>query len=321
MDPSSLTKTSFCGKTVDNVTKNEVKQFILDDMKLKCGGLGYKSRYAKLYNEQYSRNLNNPHVICLKSSGAPYLLYCTQINGVNYSFLIDKKVKPGYDFPKIFVTPYQFSSENHTGNEIYLGTLFEVELLRDKNTNWTLLLGDIYYNQSMDMRQVVITERISKIHEILSKRYTPNQFCDICPLQVKRYFDFCEKDYLMNTFIPNLSYKTRGFYFIPLKCSYSKILYLFQEGDLKQTKQKRTTLNFQIQPTLKRDVYELYLQGPTNIVKQGIACIPTLKCSRMVRSLFETNKDTVIVECRYNDKFKKWEPLQVATTVSRSDEI
>ena len=36
MDPSSLTKTSFSGKTVDNVTNNELKKFILDDMKLKC---------------------------------------------------------------------------------------------------------------------------------------------------------------------------------------------------------------------------------------------------------------------------------------------
>ena len=66
MDPSSLTKTSFSGKTVDNVTNNEVKEFIMNDMKLKCGGINYNSRYAKVYNEQYSRNLNNPHILCLK---------------------------------------------------------------------------------------------------------------------------------------------------------------------------------------------------------------------------------------------------------------
>ena len=48
MDPSSLTKTSFSGKTVDNVTNNELKEFILNDMKLKCGGIQYNSRYAKV---------------------------------------------------------------------------------------------------------------------------------------------------------------------------------------------------------------------------------------------------------------------------------
>ena len=74
MDPSSLTKTGFCFYIVDNVTNNEFKEFILNDMKLKCGNKQYNSRYAKVYNEQYSKNLNNPHIICLKSSGTPYLL-------------------------------------------------------------------------------------------------------------------------------------------------------------------------------------------------------------------------------------------------------
>ena len=31
MDPSALTKTSFCGKEIDNVTNNDTKKFILDD--------------------------------------------------------------------------------------------------------------------------------------------------------------------------------------------------------------------------------------------------------------------------------------------------
>ena len=50
MDPSSLTKTKFSGKTVDNVTNNELKKFILDDIKLKCGGIQYSTRYANQYH-------------------------------------------------------------------------------------------------------------------------------------------------------------------------------------------------------------------------------------------------------------------------------
>ena len=67
-----------------------------------------------------------------------------------------------------------------------------------------------------------------------------------------------------------------------------------------------------IQKTLKRDVYELYLQGPNNIVKQGIACVPNLKCSQMLRDLFNQSNDELIVECKFNPKFKKWEPIQRA---------
>ena len=306
MNPSSLTKTNFCGKTVDNVTNNELKEFILNDMKLKCGGIQYNSRYAKVYNEQYSRNLNNPHIICLKSSGTPYLLYCSQINGVNYSFLIDKKIKVGYDFPKIFVTPYKFNSS------VFSGTLFETELVRDEQNKWFLLLGDIYYHKSTSCKNRTIMDRMNIIHSCLEDEYNSDSFCDVCPIQVKRYFDYSEKDYIINDFIPQLDYGSRGFYFVPLKCSYSKILYLFKEGDLQIKEVKKDTLNFMIQKTLKRDVYDLYLQGPNNIVKQGIACVPNLKCSLMVRGLFEeldVHTD-LRVECKFNEKFGKWEPLQ-----------
>jgi hypothetical protein len=318
MDPSSFTKTSFCGKTVDNVTKNELKEFILNDIKLKCGNLSYNSRYAKVYNEQYSRNLNNPHIICLKSSGTPYLLYCTQINNVNYCFLIDKKVKVGYDYPKIFVTPYQFDKS------VFTGTLIETELVRDKNQNWFLLLGDIYFHKSAKCSNQVIMERINLIHTLLKTEYNPDSFCEVCPIQVKRYFDFKDKELIMNDFIPSLNYGTRGFYFIPLKSSYSKILYLFKEGDLQIKKEKKDTLNFLIKKTLKRDVYDLYLQGPNNIVKHGIACIPNLKCSQMLRLLFEETIDEhdLCVECLYNVKFEKWQPLHKSKEpMSKADDV
>ena len=93
MDPSSFTKTSFCNIEIDNITTNESKKYILNSLSLLCSNIKYNSRYAKVFNEQFSKNLNNPHVFFLKSSGTPYLLFLTQINGVNYNFFIDKKLK------------------------------------------------------------------------------------------------------------------------------------------------------------------------------------------------------------------------------------
>ena len=305
MDPSSLTKTSFCGKEIDNVTNNELKQFILNDIKLKCGGLSYNHRYAKIYNENYSKNLNNPHIICVKTSGTPYFLYCTQIHDVNYCFLIDKKIKVGYDYPKIFVVPYKFDSS------LFSGTLFETELVRDKSNNWFLLLADIYYNSSKNCKQKVIMERITMIHDILTTNYKSDSFCDICPIQVKKYFDYKDKDHLFSTFIPSLNYNIRGLYFVPIRTSYSNILYLFKEGELnvKSIVHKKDTLIFLVKKTLKRDVYDLYLQSTNNISKKGIACIPNLSTSILMRELF-TENDDISIECKYNKKFKKWQPIQ-----------
>ncbi len=162
------------------------------------------------------------------------------------------------------------------------------------------------------------------IHKLLDTDYNPDTFCDVCPLQIKKYFDFKDKEVIFNEFIPQLNYGTRGLYFVPLKASYSKILYLFKEGDLQIKEVKKDTLNFMIQKTLKRDVYDLYLQGPNNIVKQGIACVPNLKCSLMVRGLFEeldVHTD-LRVECKFNEKFGKWEPLQkTMDPMSKVDDI
>ena len=90
MDPTSFTKTSFCGKEVDNITENEAKEYILNQMSILCSGIKYNGRYAKVYNTQYANNLRNPHIVCLKSSGTPYLMFLTQINQTDYCFLIDK---------------------------------------------------------------------------------------------------------------------------------------------------------------------------------------------------------------------------------------
>ena len=47
-------------------------------------------------------------------------------------------------------------------------------------------------------------------------------------------------------------------------------------------------------------------------MKQGIACIPNLKCSKMIREVFSGQETDIHVECQYNDKFKKWQPQKVS---------
>ena len=126
MDPSSFTKTSFCNVEIDKITTNDSKNYILNQLSLLCSGIKYNSRYAKVFNEQFSKNLNNHHIFFLKSSGTPYLLFMSQINGINYCFFIDKKIKEGYDYPKIFILPYEFPPE------LYKSTLFECELIRTR---------------------------------------------------------------------------------------------------------------------------------------------------------------------------------------------
>ena len=310
MDSKSLTKTGFCDKEIDNVTNNDMKQYILDNLKTKSG-LQYTSKYAKIYNDNFSKNLNNPHLVCLKSIGSPYFLYCTQINDVNYCFLIDKKIKDGYKFPKIFLVHYRFESE------IFNGTLFETELLRDNCNKWHLLIGDIYIYKGEKLDNKQITERMNIINDIIINKYIDDTFCNICPIKIKRYFDINQIKYITEEFIDKLDYRVRGLYFVPLKTSYAKILYIFKDDEYKKSNYKnKTTINFKIVKTIKPDVYELYLnnENKSSIIKHSYASIPNIKTSLWLKELFDQKED-IIVECKLNKRFNKWTPIKETNTM------
>ena len=304
MDPKHITKTSFCDKQIDNVTDNPMKKYILDNLKTKTS-ISFDSRYAKIYNDKFKKNLNNPHIMCVKSSGTPYLLFCTQINNVNYCFLIDKKIKDGYEYPKIFIVQYRFSPE------LFQGTLFETELIRDKNQEWSLLIGDIYSENGLSLKNIQIHDRINKCIDIMEKKYINDSFCNICPIQIKKYFDLQEIEIMLYEFIPSLSYRVRGFYFVPLKCSYSKILYLMKDEDYKKVNNPNKTYNsFKIVKTVKPDIYELYLynEQKTSFQKHSYASISNLETSRWLKQLTDI-KEECFIECKFNPLFQKWSPI------------
>jgi len=314
MDPSSFTKTSFCNIEIDNITTNESKKYILNSLSLLCSNIKYNSRYAKVFNEQFSKNLNNPHIFFLKSSGTPYLLFLTQINGVNYNFFIDKKIKEGYDFPKIFILPYEFSPE------LYKSTLFECELIRTKNKKWTIGLNDIYYHKGKNLKKTSIIDRVNTMHNILDNNYVENVFTKTCSLFIKKYFDYKDLDEVLNRFAPNLEYDTRGLYFVPLRVDYSNILFMFPRDNNpvkmieKVEKVEKYTKTFRIMKTMKPDVYELYLTKDDSLQKVGISLCQTTLLRHSLLSWFqEKDYDSeVLVECKYNEYFKKWEPISLS---------
>lgn len=310
MDPKHLTRTSFCNKNIDNVTDNSMKKYILDNMKLKTSQ-SFNSRYAKVYNEQYKNNLNNPHLVCLKSSGTQYLLFCTQINDINYCFMIDKKVKDGYEYPKIFIVHYRFSPE------IFNGTLFEVELIRDKENNWSVLIGDIYTLNGESQKNIQITDRMNNCIDVMENKYIMDPFSDICPIKIKKYFDINKLAYIMNEFAEKLPYRIRGIYFVPMKASYSKILYILKDNDYKKVNStNKKLINFRIIKTVKSDIYELYIynENRTSIVKHSYASVPDIKSSRWLKDLTDS-KEECFVECKLNDIFSKWTPIREVSSV------
>tara|TARA_B100001094_G_scaffold329110_1_gene391119 strand:+ start:3916 stop:4866 length:951 start_codon:yes stop_codon:yes gene_type:complete len=307
MDPKDINKTGFCNKQIDNIISNELKDYILKDIKRRTGK-DHKHRYAKIYNDAYKKNLNNPHILCLKTFGNPYLMYCTQINNVNYCLLIDKKIKKGHVYPKMYIVLYRFS------DDLFKGTLFETELVRDKSNNWLLEIGDIYNYKGNTTSDIEICDRMNIISSILENDFIDDTFTNVCPIEIKKYFNMYDTDKIKN-FIISLNYKIRGFYFIPKNTTYSNILYMFTDDDINDIysiTDENKKLIFRITKTMKSDVYELYLNAKENIEKIGYAYLSNYEKSKYIKELFDIKEDINVI-CKFNEFFKKWEVLEETT--------
>ena len=180
-----------------------------------------------------------------------------------------------------------------------------------------LLLGDIYHNSGSSLKNVQIHDRMNQCIDIMENKYITDSFCDICPISIKKYFDLNQIRSIFAEFIPQLPYRFRGFYFVPLKTSYSKILYIFKDDDYKKVNtSNKKYVSFRIIQTVKPDVYELYLfnEQKTNIMKHSYASIPDTQTSKWVKELCE-KKDECIVECKFNTLFQKWVPIKEGSVV------
>tara|TARA_B100000676_G_scaffold236626_1_gene236566 strand:+ start:32 stop:493 length:462 start_codon:yes stop_codon:yes gene_type:complete len=92
---------------------------------------------------------------------------------------------------------------------------------------------------------------------------------------------------------------------------------MYQKQNDITDKQLGDTMVFVIKTTNKPDVYNLYCVKNNSLVKYGLACVPTMKCSKFIRSIFiNSGKDIdVKVECDYNKKFKKWQPKALSSVL------
>lgn len=310
---------SFCDKHADNISTTDDKASILNYLKNNFE-IEITNRSALMVNNNILKNLErNAHLIATKSSGTNYFLLMIRINDINYCFYIDRKIKQGYSYPRIISTKYRFN------DSIFDGTLLEGELVKDMNNNWQFLIGDLLvYKGTKEKNNVVI--RYNKLYNMLTNFYKQDNNLEICPLRIKELFTYDKLDYLNSDFIPNLPYKTRGLYFLTLNTKHSNYLYLFQNIPDINTKKKETIINEEqskpkvssdkgtlvlgMKKTMNPDIYDLYINNESKLVKFNIAYIPTLAKSKKFKKIFNTDEEMITVICKYSENFKKWEPLE-----------
>ena len=298
---------SFCKKSGDNVVEANDKQQIIDILDKKYS-INFKTNRAMILNNKSLSYLRmNPHLISIKTTGSNYYLLLTRINDISCAFFIDRKVKQGYSLPRIISVNLSFN------DEVFNDTLIDGELIKDSNNNWMFLISDMTVCKGKKLNGNIV-ERMDEIVNILENEFREDPIKDICPLRVKRLFDYSEYSYLITQYIPKLSYNIRGLYFNTLNNKHCNQLFIYKETGKKVQKKQITSEDdirtFEIRTTMQPEIYDLYQMKQKEIVRFNMAHISGLKVSKLMRELFDNNDETVYVKCRFNKKFNKWEPFE-----------
>jgi hypothetical protein len=307
---------SFCDKTALNIKSNVIKKQILETLE-QTYFIKILQKHHDNFNEQISiPKLKKKAYLCsLKSNGNPYFMYLTKINHVNTCVLIDKKIQQGYYMPRMIIVRLMMD------DELFEDTLFDGEMVKDKNSEWIYIINDIFTYKGKYLIDMNLIKRLNIIYNILLKQFMPDD--DLFHIQVKKYFQCHEIEYVCEEFKNKLPYSVRGAYFKPMFFKFKDILMNFDDSLIKSTKRiKYSEKNefiengkidrkLKIKQTEVPDIYNLYDCKSNELI--GNACVNKMETSKFLSELFkESNSvESFIVNCRYNEKFEKWIPLSI----------
>jgi hypothetical protein len=334
---------SFCDRIAFNIKCSDAKDWILNELEKKYQIRILQKHWFKLDDQQFKYVLSIPHWACLRSNGNPYFVYFTRYEDVSQIMYIDKKVQPGYQKPRIILSKGQFSEE------IFDNTLIEGEMVKDKNQQWVFLINDVLMYKGRYLIHEPLPKRIAYAYDMIKNHYNSDEWMDVCTYQVKKYFE-CSQSAFENMMLlsKDLPYTNRGIYFMPHNMKYKPKLVNFNDELIKnvfrkikdnpefQEKQLQvdtpvvvptTSINMHrpksdvsyetnekmlwLRKTEQPDIYDMYEQE-NSLQKMGIASVPSLMLSKMLRAVFKNLNvaTSVPFKCRYEEQFQKWIPVE-----------
>ena len=274
-----------------------------------------KIRYQILNNKSYLDEIkSSKHYITPHFQGYNYLLIFMVINNVKYNLLIMKNLKFWKEQNNIQdIKIYKFDT-NNSYIDYNTISIFDGKMINNSNKS-SFIINDIY-NKTME--NLTLPEKLELVNDILNKikiNDNHNFDCKVC-----RLYNFSELPDLVFNKLKTTELKINGLMFLP---EYTGKYYIYTNDnefdELKNNNNnnvtitiKKTNTNSEIEFYMKKtnvpDVYELYDNDETNIVKEGIAHIPNMKTSHYFRNIFQ-NKNMIKINCIKSDKFNKWIPI------------
>jgi hypothetical protein len=340
---------SFADRVAYNIKSNDIKDEILSNIFSLYGIRIIQKHYFKL-DENNAKYINKiPHLICLRTNGNPYYIFFTKNNDVPIIYFIDKKIHPGYEKPRIILSRGMFDTslfentlidgemvKTNNGKWIFIiNDIFSYEGKKLDNKTLPERLKIIY--EMLDTKYT--PDNTCDVCDFKIKNYyfpSKKSINDLIELSKK------------------LNYTCRGIYFWSYNFKHKPKLYNFNEDiiisvnrkskDITEFKELEnkisvipndykdniiSTSNIEININVNNneekilwvtktddaDVYNLY--DNENIItstKIGIAFIPNLQTSKMMRNVFKEKNASFSIKykCIYNSTFNKYQPIEIS---------
>lgn len=241
----------------------------------------YQPRY-KFLDFKNSNVLSEPHLVTLETNGIPFSLFLITIKGKKYCIMHDEKLNQSIS------VKFRFSPE------LYKGTVFRGDLRKNEHGQWFYYIHDISYYLG-DICMKPLSQRLILIYDILKNQYKWDEYMNVCQIKIRSYFLYEHIEKVTDDQI---------IYFYPEN---GNKVYKWIKNSTNKTKQnkKNNIILAELHKTDKPDVYQVYYEDEC----LGNALIRSLKLSKDLFHLFK-DKEKYNVECKFNDKFQKWEPIK-----------
>lgn len=325
----------FGGNHVEQIVDHETKLYLLEKIRSQTDtDIQTKTFRWLTFDLMWEVARAQSHAVALMTRGTGYWMYLTKIDGACYVVLIEKKIKPGYPFPKMLLVSYRFE------DCLYNDTLFEAEFIRTDTDSWVMMITDLLVYRTDSTRTWTLVERFNRIHSIVASKYSANILEEPCALQVRRLFPMQNLTDIARA-ASTLPYAIKGLMFYPLAPSFpsghcTRVLWEDKDGTLTKevpppfsrprlrlrTEENRlvehlrrispslfVSLNLFLKKTAENDVFHIYVKerslSKDPPLYYDLAHLPTEEIDQEIREALR-DRDIVLCECRFYEQCMKW---------------
>ena len=224
---------SFGDRVAWNIKCNIIKDVILDELLHLYNIRIIQKHYYNIDDNNIKYISKIPHLISLRSNGNRYYIYFSLYNDTPIIYFIDMKIHTGYEKPRIILARGLFDPS------LFKNTLLDGEMIKTNENKWIFIINDIIAYEGKKLDDVILPERLKIIYNILDKKYTPDDICDVCSYKVKNYYYLSKQS--MNELMKiskELNYSSRGIYFSSYYLKHKPKLYNFNDNIIVSVQKK-----------------------------------------------------------------------------------